>query len=674
MIASKILRRIRSCNVHGTTIPRQQLRAISVVDTHVGMRVAASRARKPVPIDAALNALQPQSAKSIPDSERNAATDAKTHDAGAKCSLRTGVRFRPSRHVGGKVKAYAYDHLNDPNNLHAHMQVLDVGHAISPCTANDILDVSCHFCDISRSDHQRDSPMTEDLPPPQASEPSIVEHFRIEGLHGYRTISFDSDYAATVLIAKNGSGKTTLLAALDAFLKCQFSRLREIRFSRIVCRLRGVQQELVLRHEAIAQYVANQQIDVEARKLEIDSAKFYLFLEEYDLEPTRLHTDDDVGTIIRQKFGYTTASAKAHCDKLRDVLYGEIPDLAAAKQIIRSALINTEVVYLPTYRRVELAVSPTTTDRYGRARRSVVSGRRPGLYSGDIQFGLSDVVERLSELNQRIVIDSSLGYREISATIIKELIDGQLDRANPEQEEIPEKTELQLFFSRLKEDRRHRQYGPYFDVTIPDIEQIYSRSGSEIPQESNKFLRYFLGKLNTVVQSTREVESLVRDFISNCNKYLSSQDLSTTVTGAILHSDSPSPSNSDADGKLLTLSRRDLTISVQSLGAQRKIPLNSLSSGEKQMISLFAKLFLYPPKEKLILIDEPELSLSIDWQRQILVDIVSAPLCRQVLAITHSPFIFDNALEPFARSLNSLIETKPEEQTADDFEADSNEE
>ena len=68
------------------------------------------------------------------------------------------------------------------------------------------------------------------------------------------------------------------------------------------------------------------------------------------------------------------------------------------------------------------------------------------------------------------------------------------------------------------------------------------------------------------------------------------------------------------------------------------------------MISLFAKLFLYS-RQKIVLIDEPELSLSIDWQSHILVDVLNAPLCRQVIAITHSPFVFDNELDPFARPI-----------------------
>jgi energy-coupling factor transporter ATP-binding protein EcfA2 len=514
--------------------------------------------------------------------------------------------------------------------------------------------------------------MSEETASSRAAQPSIVQYFRIEGLHGYRTISLESDYAATILIAKNGSGKTTLLAALDAFLKGQFSRLRELRFLRLCCKLKDFPGEIVLTQEDISKYTSNQQIESKARRIEIDTGSLLLFLEEYAADTTRLSSNDDIGGTLLQKFGYTRADAHAHCDRLKASLYDHVPAIQEAWIAIGIALKNVEVVYLPTYRRIELAVTPTRTDRYGRLRKNVLPTQKPGLYPGDIQFGLSDVVDRLSQLNQRIVIDSSLGYREISASIINELISGQFDRADLTHEERPDRAELLLFFSRLKEDRRHqRPFGPYFDVSIPNIEQIYTDNGGNISQESNKFLRFFLGKLNSVVQSTREIEALVQDFIDSCNKYLSSVDVSTTVAGGVIELD---PNKGEADSKILTLSRRDLTISVDSLGARRKVPLNSLSSGEKQMISLFAKLFLYPPKEKLILIDEPELSLSIDWQRQILVDIIGAPLCRQLVAITHSPFVFDNYLEPFARSLTSTIDlSAPTDPPLgdDEFEADS---
>ncbi|OUI98533.1 hypothetical protein HK20_06255 [Acetobacter sp. DsW_54] len=88
------------------------------------------------------------------------------------------------------------------------------------------------------------------------------------------------------------------------------------------------------------------------------------------------------------------------------------------------------------------------------------------------------------------------------------------------------------------------------------------------------------------------------------------------------------------------------------------------------MVSLFAKMFLYPNR-KIVLIDEPELSLSIDWQREILVDVLGAPSCAQLIAITHSPFVFDNDLEPFAGALKieeSIHEVASDEYSEDDID------
>ena len=81
------------------------------------------------------------------------------------------------------------------------------------------------------------------------------------------------------------------------------------------------------------------------------------------------------------------------------------------------------------------------------------------------------------------------------------------------------------------------------------------------------------------------------------------------------------------------------------------LKLSALSSGEKQIVSVFARLLLDPNKKYFIIIDEPELSLSIEWQQRLLPDIVDSSSCNQLIAVTHSPFIFDNELSQFAGSL-----------------------
>ena len=83
--------------------------------------------------------------------------------------------------------------------------------------------------------------------------------------------------------------------------------------------------------------------------------------------------------------------------------------------------------------------------------------------------------------------------------------------------------------------------------------------------------------------------------------------------------------------------------------------MESLSSGEKQIISIFSKLYLEIKKSCVILIDEPELSISMEWQRTLLPDILNSPKCLFLMAATHSPFIFDNALDIYAVALDEYV-------------------
>jgi len=43
------------------------------------------------------------------------------------------------------------------------------------------------------------------------------------------------------------------------------------------------------------------------------------------------------------------------------------------------------------------------------------------------------------------------------------------------------------------------------------------------------------------------------------------------------------------------------------------------------------------------------------WQKQLLPDIINSKKCDFLLAVTHSPFIFDNELDMYAVGLNEYI-------------------
>jgi energy-coupling factor transporter ATP-binding protein EcfA2 len=65
---------------------------------------------------------------------------------------------------------------------------------------------------------------------------------------------------------------------------------------------------------------------------------------------------------------------------------------------------------------------------------------------------------------------------------------------------------------------------------------------------------------------------------------------------------------------------------------------DALSAGEKQMLSFIS--YNAFTKDAVIVIDEPELSLHVDWQRQLFPILLGQQATNQFIVATHSPFIY----------------------------------
>ena len=69
-----------------------------------------------------------------------------------------------------------------------------------------------------------------------------------------------------------------------------------------------------------------------------------------------------------------------------------------------------------------------------------------------------------------------------------------------------------------------------------------------------------------------------------------------------------------------------------------KVPASKLSAGEKQMFGFLVYNALL--KNAIIFIDEPELSLHVDWQRILFRQLMEQGSNNQFIVATHSPFIY----------------------------------
>jgi len=72
--------------------------------------------------------------------------------------------------------------------------------------------------------------------------------------------------------------------------------------------------------------------------------------------------------------------------------------------------------------------------------------------------------------------------------------------------------------------------------------------------------------------------------------------------------------------------------------AATAVSSDKLSAGEKQLLSFIC--YNAFAKDAIVIIDEPELSLHVDWQRQLFPILQSQGTSNQFIVATHSPFIY----------------------------------
>lgn len=461
-----------------------------------------------------------------------------------------------------------------------------------------------------------------------------IEYFKMDGVYGYKNLSMWMKDKTTIFVSENGTGKTTILNALNAVLTFDLMSLRKMNFQSVSIKLRGSSDEVVITKPELQGDIYN-----EIEEYIISEVEIYPdFWEKYRVDDIvtaiNNHSDsisireDSVMHHLYLNSPYDYDSIDSIVLKIKSKIKDNLSVSYASKlSILKEQLDGFEIVYLPTYRRIEKSFESGKSNI--RKRDAIRRGRKQKISHNGIAYGLRDVEETLSDITIEIERQSSMGYRALSAKMLDDLIRRGDDNFSGDGNELPAIEDLERFLSRIEKpqhvapdlNKRSSNYG-----LIEELKNLYIDNKIK----ENKYLNYFLSKLNSVVQETKEQEFKIENFVTICNKYLKSA----------------------GDSKLLMFDPTNLEVIVNDEFSGEGIDLNDLSSGEKQVISLMAKLYLGNVNKKILLIDEPELSLSLKWQRLILPDVNNAKNVSQVIAITHSPFIYDNDLETCATSLD----------------------
>ena len=289
--------------------------------------------------------------------------------------------------------------------------------------------------------------------------------------------------------------------------------------------------------------------------------------------------------------------------------------------------IGCSIMYLPTYRRVEKRL------RYVNGRYPIYGSRRlttKALKDDQAieiaKTGMDDVnvfiQVALNEIQKKFDISASRLNYECFKGILNKTSDSVLY-----DNEILSDTEIEKVFGSITKDILSPEETTQIKQRLISIQKMDPLEH----QAYDKIVYYFYSMLHKRLLQLKENEKIILSFFDACNAYL--------VNKKFIYNES------------------DCTYDIVVTDGihERKIDLEHLSSGEKQVVSIFSYLYLSPLEKSIILIDEPELSLSVPWQRKFLLDISKGQQCAGIISVTHSPFVFDNELRPYAHALEEFI-------------------
>jgi len=461
-----------------------------------------------------------------------------------------------------------------------------------------------------------------------------LERFKISKLFGFRDVTIPFDSNIKILVGENGLGKTTILNCLYYLLATKYNKLALVDFERIELaffdgtKFRFTKRELenYLGRKSRFRRISGR------RRRALETIDFSEIIDKLQNSDSPASSEN---ALKRWLINHNISPWAPPQIMLRDILSYFDDNLLIKFREFNSYLesLDYEILYFPTYRRVEVDLK-----NLGRFKRKVFDPDFGEEFVEEItedfdisedtliHFGMEDVKKRIKNVKETVINSTVEGYSKVSGQILSQLLKG---------------------FDKI-------DMGGLDVIDLNTVEIVLHRVGNNLPEKDkreilklfknpdkllmNRELTYFLINLTEIYNQHKHVDDAIKKFRDVCNRYLSDKEIKYIESTVDIY-----------------ISRKNFKNNEKSDNNEDRVSWDKLSSGEKQIISIFSKIFLEPKGNYVILFDEPELSLSIEWQKQLLPDMFYSEKVSFLLAVTHSPFIFKNELEFEAYSMSSYL-------------------
>ena len=434
-----------------------------------------------------------------------------------------------------------------------------------------------------------------------------LQKVAISGLFDRHDLELDLTIKPLFLVGPNGTGKSTALTIVHCILSAQWWRLTRLPFSSVCCVFDGTPFEY-----------DKQDFEVLAR------LKSSILPVGISRKPPRLPDDFDVAS---RQFRRLINSDKFIGDHM-EARYTEISLLFNYSE----NTIRDQVLYYPTYRRIERDLSelfeiddefgPPIDFDSGIKHRFESYGEVIGFGGQDIRTLLENATAKIENSARQILNEHSVKFLDVLNKSEKFLSD---DRKRS----ISEPKKIERLADKINQFAPGAINTESLKGNLNSLREKINKGSAGRLKAREEITVYYVSELFNVLQQIDELSKPLTEFCTKVTSYLKPT-------------------------KQAALNEKELSINIRHMDGT-EVNLEGLSSGEKQVLSLFAFLmFSNQPRGRILILDEPELSLSVSWQKRLVHDILSTNRPDIFIAATHSPFIFERFSLTNVMSLGEL--------------------
>ncbi len=425
---------------------------------------------------------------------------------------------------------------------------------------------------------------------------SWIESVEVEGLHKRLNFKLHFRPGINIIYGRNGLGKTTLLHIIANLSEVDIERFNHLAFSKIEVRgSNGGCVRLEKIDGTISVYIDDQNTSFRSARMlsEIEQANIRAIVGE---RSTYLPAFRSVLERMKEA-AYTAYAERSRTDF--DAMYREeIKAFRASRNELGASRRDNSVI--------ESNVNKTIRCR-----------EWFGSFTPVVRYpSIADVVSGLTEeWGAAQVAIGKIEQKQFESAFI------EIFSAIAAGEEPSTEHDQDFLLDQIKDlvaVDDGRVLGPNRMSAYLQLVNIAEKTGGN-QQKYNNILQIYLNKLRDRKHEREEILNPMNLFQESVNVFLTDKSFRIGVRSTGLRE-----------------SARTSKVFIEPMTGP-SYGLRALSSGERQIVTMLYSASRSFYKSGPLLIDEPELSLHVDWQRIILNEIQNQHQGRQIIACTHSP-------------------------------------